>query len=183
MTSTRHLVPVLQGLTVTALALAAALLAWPPDTQVVPVDPVLTALTAQSPPLASPAAALTDSIVNANSFSVAREAPEDRTFAAALSDVVMADVTSGEYDADAGISDSTLSADAEPVPALYGVVNGPMGRAALLRLDPNTTAARLFRLGDGAGGYRLRSIGTDRVELTGPDGAVVLELVAKGGTP
>ncbi|MES3033948.1 MAG: hypothetical protein V4813_08115 [Gemmatimonadota bacterium] len=185
MTATRHLVPVLQGVTVAALAAAASLLLWPPDVQVAPADPVLPALVALPPVVASPAAALSDSIVNANIFSVTREAPDDRTVAVTPGDAPVLEVTSGEYDADAGIADSsgTASADAAPVPALYGVVHGPMGRAALLRLDPGITGARLFRLGEGAGGYRLRSIGADRVELSGPTGAIVLELVAKGGTP
>ena len=176
-----HLVPALQGVTVVAMAVAAAMLLWPPDTAVAPINAELPALAAQSPPSPSPAVALADSIVNANIFSLTREAPDDRTVAAAPSDVVVPEVTSGEYDADAGISDGTT--DADPVPALYGVVNGPLGRAALLRLDPNTSSARLYRLGEAAGGYRLRSIGTDRVELSGPAGAVVLELVAKGGNP
>ncbi len=183
MTSPRLLVAALQGVTVAALAMAAALLAWPADVQVAPADPVVTPLASPQPVTPSPAATLTDSIVNANIFSRTREAPDDRTFAAAPSDAVEPEVTAGEYDADAGLTDGTTAIDAEPVPALYGVVNGPTGRAALLRLDPGTTAARLYHLGDGANGYRLRSIGTDRVELSGPSGAVVLELVAKGGPP
>ncbi len=80
MTATRHLVPVLQGVTVAALAAAASLLLWPPDVQVAPADPVLPALVALPPVVASPAAALSDSIVNANIFSVTREAPDVTVF-------------------------------------------------------------------------------------------------------
>jgi hypothetical protein len=184
MKTSRRLVPVLQGITLIALIVSALLLVWPPRVTVGSEAPTLPTLAAQVPDGASGAAALTDSVVDANIFSVTREAPDERTFVAAATDGVVTDVTSGEYGADAGLMDSTMAGgeELEPVPALYGIVNGPAGRSALLRLDPSARSARLFQLGEGAGGFRVRSIGSDRVELTGPSGSVVLELVAKGGT-
>lgn len=185
MIARRHLVPVLQGLTLVALSAAAMLLTWPVRVDVRASAPTLVAVSTSAPTPSTGTAMLTDSIVNANIFSITREAPEERTFVAAPVDAVVDDVTAGEYGADAGITDSTATAqgDGEIVPALYGVVNGPIGRAALLRLDASASGSRLFRLGEGAAGYRVRSIGADRVELSGPAGPVVLELVAKGGTP
>ena len=179
-----RLVLVLQGITLVALAVSAVLLAWPHRIGVSSEAPVLPTLAARVAVDSTPVAGLTDSIVNANIFSLTREAPEERTFVASATDGVVGDVPAGEYGADAGLMDSTSTGapELEPVPALYGIVNGPAGRAALLRLDPNTTSARLFQLGEGAAGYRVRSIGANRVELTGPSGPVVLELVAKGGT-
>ena len=88
----------------------------------------------------------------------------------------------GSYTANGGIGDSLATA-ADPVPHLYGIVNGGQGSAALLRLDPARRGSRLFHLGDGAAGYRVRSIGADRVELDGPSGAVLLTLTPKDGAP
>lgn len=181
----RRLVPVLQGITVTLLATAAVLLAWQVPMRVQPKAPTLPALIAQAPVVADSASVVADSIVEHNIFSFTREAPEGRTFAAAATDATESEVTAEEYGADAGLGDSTSSSasESEPVPALHGVVDGPLGRAALLRLDPTSIGSRLFHPGEGAAGYRVRSIGADRVELSGPDGLVVLELVAKRGTP
>ena len=184
MKTSARLVPMLRGITLVALIASVLLLAWPQRIAVSTVPPALPTLTTRVPESSATARGLTDSIVNANIFSLTREAPEERTFVASATEGIAGDTPSGEYGADAGLMDTTAAGSSalEPVPALYGIVNGPAGRAALLRLDPNTTSARLFQLGEGAAGYRVRSIGADRVELTGPSGPVVLELVAKGGT-
>jgi len=185
MTLARSSLLVLQGITVAALATAVVLLAWRAPVQVSPEVPSLPAVSAQAPIVPVSASALADSVVDGNIFSLSREAPEGRTFAVSPSDAEPIEVTQGEYGADAGIVDTTMTPDtaSESVPALHGVVNGPLGRAALLRLDPHSAGSRLFRLGEGAAGYRVRSIGADRVELAGPAGTIVLVLVAKGGTP
>ena len=185
MTATRRTIIMLQGTTLIALTAAALLLAWPPRVVVKPVLPALPALTAQAPPAATSASALTDSVVDANVFSLTREAPAARTFVAAPTDAIIGDVVSDAYGADAGVVDTsgTASVAADRVPALYGVVSGPSGRAALLRLDAKMDGARLFRLGEGTAGYRVRSIGADRVELSGPAGPITLGLAAKGGAP
>jgi hypothetical protein len=178
-------VPVLQGITIVALATAVVLLVWRAPVRVSPEPPSLPALSAQAPSVPASASAMADSVVDGNIFSLSREAPEGRTFAATATEMDPGEVTQGEYGADAGIVDTIITPDvaSESVPALHGVVTGPLGRAALLRLDPHTAGSRLFRLGEGAAGYRVRSIGADRVELAGPAGTVVLELVAKGGIP
>lgn len=178
-----RLVPVLQAVTLAALCVAATLLAWPPNTAVLPVAPTLPVLAAAVPAVPTVASTLTDSIVGANVFSLTRKAPEARTFAAAPIDPTLDMSGSGSTTANGGIGDSLATTGLEPVPHLYGVVNGPQGAAVLLRLDTNRRGSRLFHLGEGAAGYTVHSIGADRVELTGPTGAVVLTLAPKEGTP
>jgi len=185
MTLARWSLVILQGITIAALATAAVLLARRAPVHVSPEVPTLPEVSAQAPIVPASASVMADSVVDGNIFSLSREAPDGRTFAAAPTDVEPSEVTQGEYGADAGIVDTTMTPGtaSETIPALHGVVNGPLGRAALLRLDPHSAGSRLFRLGEGAAGYRVRSIGADRVELAGPAGTVVLVLVAKGGTP
>jgi hypothetical protein len=178
-----RLVPMLQAATVTALIAAAALLAWPPDTSVAPMAPTLPALAAAAPSMTTTASVLTDSVVSTNIFSLTRVAPTARTFAAAPVDPQVDVSGTGSYTANGGIGDSLATSDRESVPHLYGVVNGPQGAAALMRLDPSRRGSRLFHLGEGAAGYTVRSIGADRVELNGPNGPVVLTLSPKEATP
>ena len=177
------LVPILQGVTGAGLAAAAVLLAWPPDVTVAPVNPKLPALATVAPPARTAPASLTDSIVNENIFSLTREAPDNRTFVAAPVDPTAEASTMNSYTANAGVGDSLATTNGDPVPHLYGVVNGPLGIAVLLRLDPARRGSRLFHIGEGAAGFRVRSIGVDRVELDAPSGAVVLTLTSKGDTP
>lgn len=175
-----RVVPILQAVTVTGALAATALFAWSPDTTVAPLAPTLPPLSAAVPAMTTTAAVLTDSIVHANIFSLTRRAPANRTFAGAPVDP-QADAGTGTPYAMSG--DSLATTDADPVPHLYGVVNGPEGAAVLMRLDPNRRGSRLFHLGEGVAGYRVRSIGADRVELSGPTGVVVLTLAPKEGTP
>ncbi len=177
------LVPILQGLTVAGLAAAAVLLAWPPDVTVAPIKPTLPALAAAALVLPTTSTSLTDSIVNENIFSLTREAPDNRTFVAAPVDPTADATPTNSYTANAGVGDSLATTNGDPVPHLYGVVNGPLGTAVLLRLDPARRGSRLFHIGEGAAGFRVRSIGVDRVELDGPSGTVVLTLTSKGETP
>ena len=177
------LVPILQAVTVAGLAAAAVLLAWPPNVRVEPIAPTLPKLAAAAPALPRAATSLTDSIVNANIFSLTREAPDDRTFVAAPVDPTVDASAANSSTANAGVGDSLATTNGDPVPHLYGVVNGPLGTAVLLRLDPARRGSRLFHIGEGAAGYRVRRIGADRVELDGPSGAVVLTLTSKGETP
>ncbi len=183
MSTPKLLVPVLQAVTVSALAAAAAFLAWPPTIAVAPVAPTLPALAAAAPPMPTIANALTDSIVDANIFSLTREAPKARTFVGAPVDPLLTGSPAATSSADGGLSDTVDTSNTDPVPSLYGVVNGPFGSAALLRLDPAKSGSRLYRLGEGVAGYRVRSIGADRVELDGPSGTIVLTLAVRGGTP
>jgi hypothetical protein len=182
--TTSRLVTILQGITACGALSAVLLLAWPADTRVAPMAPVLPVLAANvAPPPQPSAAAMTDSIVNANLFSLTRTAPDDRTFAAAPSDAVIDASPAESFSADAVVDDSLTGGAMEPVPQLYGVVDGPNGLAALLRLDGASRSARLYREGDGAAGYRVRRIGADRVEMDGPSGGVVLHLHTKGKAP
>ncbi len=183
MSTSQKLVPILQGLTVAGLAVAAVLLAWPPNVIVAPLEPTLPALAAAVPVLPTTSASLTDSIVNANIFSLTREAPDSRTFVAAPVDPISDTTFTNASTANAGVGDSLATTNGDPVPHLYGVVNGPLGTAVLLRLDPARRGSRLFHIGEGTAGFRVRSIGADRVELDGPSGAVVLTLTSKGETP
>jgi len=182
MSTRTRLVPILQAVTVTGLLATVAVLAWPKNTTVAPLAPSLPAIAAHAPSMPANATALTDSIVNANIFSLTREAPDARTFAAGPSDPMSDSVSTTFGDASVP-ADPGSTADSDPVPALYGVVDGPNGRAALLRLDASRKGSRLFQLGESAGGYRVRSIGADRVELVGPAGSVVLELAVRRVTP
>lgn len=183
MTSPRRLVLLLQAVTALGLLAAGALFAWPPTTDVAPIAPTLPALAAAVPPMQSNATALTDSIVNANIFSLTREAPDERTFVAAPVDPMLAGSADGISSADGGVTDSLAFTDTDPVPSLYGVVTSPQGPAALLRLDATKRGSRLYRLGEGVAGYQVRSIGADRVELDGPTGPTVLTLTTRGGAP
>ncbi len=178
-----RLVPILQVVTVAGLSTAAALLAWPPDTTVAPIAPMLPALAASPPAMTTTASVLTDSIVGANIFSITRKAPGARTFAAAPVDPQLDASGTGSSTANGGIGDSLSTSDRDPVPHLYGVVNGLQGAAVLMRLDATRRGSRLFHLGDGAAGYTVRSIGADRVELNGPTGPVVLTLSPKEAAP
>jgi hypothetical protein len=182
--TTSRLVTMLQSITACGVVSAVFLLAWPADASVEPMAPALPALAASATPALQPsAAAMTDSIVNANMFSLTRSAPDDRTFASAPSDAVIDASPAESFSADAVVDDSLSVGASEPVPKLYGVVDGPSGLAALLRLNGASRGARLYREGDGAAGYRVRRIGADRVELDGPSGGVVLHLHTKGKAP
>lgn len=176
-------VPVMRATAAVALATALVLLAWPPDTDVAPVAPALPALTPSVPPMPKDLTALTDSIVDANIFSLSREAPRSRTYVAEPVDPIQDSASTGLYGADAGVPDSLTLPSPDRVPALYGVVDGPTGRAALLRLDATRRGAQLYRIGEGVGSTRVRSIGADRVELSGPAGRVVLRMGPSRSAP
>jgi hypothetical protein len=183
MSRSTRLISLLQATTAVALVAAIILLLLPPHTDVVAVAPTLPALSSSAPPMPTSLTALTDSIVDANIFSLTREAPRARTVVAAPVDPVQDSATTGSYGADAGVPDSLAQPMSDPVPALYGVVDGPAGRAALVRLDRARKGAQLYRIGEGVGGTRVRSIGADRVELSGPDGRLVLRMRAPGKAP
>jgi hypothetical protein len=178
-----RIVPILQALTITGFVVAAGLLLWRTDATVQSIAPVLPSLSNLAPVASSTSAALSDTIVNANIFSLSRSAPDDRTFAAGSSDALPEVDAADSISVNAFVADSFSGPSADPVPHLYGVVDGPAGAAALLRLDGRHSAAQLYREGDGAAGYRVRKIGVDRVELDGPSGGIVLHMNRKGNTP
>jgi hypothetical protein len=174
-------VPVLQGLTAASLAVAVACLAWPVNTAPAPQAPVLPPVMAVAPQPFPDDSALAERIVNANMFSIAREAPDARAMLASggapgTDDAAAATVAVSPMDASApGMND--------PVPALYGIIEAPGGMRALLRLDPSSRAAHLYRVGEGNGETRVRSIAPDRVTLDLPTGSRVLWISPRTGTP
>jgi hypothetical protein len=175
----------LKGVTVAGAVATGAIVATPPAVSVTPVAPVI-ARTRTAPaavPDSSPEAAAL--VVATNVFSPTREAPDERTYAGdgdgAWSDDDDAATGAGDVAFDGGMpaSDSTSTAAEDPVPHLYGIVQGPAGEAALLRLDRAGKGGRLFRIGDGAGGWRVASIGTEQVTLAGAGGTRVLRLARR----
>lgn len=173
----------LRAVTAGALLASGALLALPSRHAVVPLAPALPALPAQAPAMPGNTTALTDSIVNSNIFSLDREAPEERTFAAAPADPVVEDASPVSYAGDADTGDTLSQVRTDRVPALFGIIDGPAGRAALLRLDAAAAGARLFHAGDGAAGFTVRSIGADRVVLHGTSGPIVVTLSTRDPAP
>lgn len=173
----------LQTVTGAALLCTAALLAIPSQAAVVPRVPTLPPMQAQEPAPLVNTTALSDSIVNANIFSLAREAPDERTFVAAAADTLPETEAAVPFETDVASGDPAMSVPTNRVPALFGVVNGPAGRAALLRLDAATAGARLFRAGEGTAGYTVRSIGADRVVLHGASGSVTVTLSTRDSVP
>lgn len=173
----------LQTVTGAALLGAAALLVLPSHAAVVPRAPTLPPMQAQAPTPQANTTALTDSIVNANIFSLAREAPDERTFVAAAADPLPETDAAAPFETDAASGNTVMPAPTNRVPALFGVVDGPAGRAALLRLDAAAAGARLFRAGEGTAGYTVRSIGADRVVLQSASGAVTVTLSTRDSAP
>ena len=66
-----------------------------------------------------------------------------------------------------------VSQAAGPMPVLTGIIIGDSTRVAILRQG---TISRSHRVGESAGAYRIASIGTDSVTLTGPIGTVELKM-------
>ena len=108
-------------------------------------------------------------IVNANIFSASRKAPRTRyrPFAAesAAPEVTMPPAETGE-----------VGLDNERVPQLSGIMLGPSGPSALLRLDPGKPDAQVYREGERGGRYRVLKINEQSVVLSGPAGRIVLRL-------
>jgi len=173
----------LQAVTAGAVTLSGALLAFPSHQSIVPLALALPALPAETPAMPANTAALTDSIVNSNIFSLQRQAPEERTFSAAPADSVVGDAPPASYAADAEMGDTLSQVRTDRVPALFGIIDGPAGRAALLRLDAAATGARLFHAGEGTAGLTVRSIGADRVVLNSASGPVVVTLPTRDIVP
>lgn len=70
------------------------------------------------------------------------------------------------------------------VPRLFGIMAGPLGVRALLRLDAGAAEAQLYREGDRGGAYRVVKINAQSVTLSGPNGQIVLRLIRpEGQTP
>jgi hypothetical protein len=168
----------LRGLTVLSAAVAMAALLWRPAVPSVEV-PLAGLETAPAPhaPLATTGPAAAQAIIEANIFSASRVAPRTR-YNPLASD--SEDVAPPVYDS--AIADTTAMGG-EAVPQLYGVVLGPGGATALMRLDASVPDAQLYREGERAGGYRVLKISEGAVTLAGPRGRIVLRLIRSEGGP
>lgn len=122
-----------------------------------------------------------DAVIRTNLFSPTRRAPAAREQLATL-DTFPEPTVAGDG---AGMTGSDVAAgfDAQPVPQLLGIVDGPGGARALLRLDADKARAALFGVGDGTNGWRVVAIGGTSVTLDGPSGRQVVSLQARSGTP
>src|SRR5262245_10264114 len=162
-----------------ALLLAAALFAlvalaalvWParvPTTQIAPGGIDSSAVKASSTHTVEAAASAADAVVAGNIFSPSRTPPARRYNPTEPDESV--EVAPPE-------PETTDVNEAERVPHLYGVVMGPAGATALLRLDPAIPDAQIYREGDKAGRYTVVKINERSVILDGPTGRIELRLI------
>ncbi len=174
------------------LLVAVALWFWPTSTRG-PVGAVdasgnggsaSTVAQAEDPPAPSVVPVSADSqvgqVVAGNIFSATRRAPTTAFVMpgqrAAAEVAAMAGVMAGVMDGNAG-ADS-----AEVLPRLTGIVSVGGERRALLQLVADV-APRLYRVGETDAGYRIVSIETDRVVLSGRRGARTVHLAPKSAPP
>jgi hypothetical protein len=160
----------LRLLTAVYIVMAAVAFVLPtrvPDSAIEPG--ALRTVAAATAPAALHDGSVGDVIVNANIFSFSRKAPARRydpltfgTEAEALPQPVAA---------------APVVSDEDAVPKLYGIVGGPDGAAALLRLDAAIAGALLYRAGEKGGAYRVVEIHEQSVVLSGPSGRITLRLV------
>jgi hypothetical protein len=150
---------------------AAAALVWParvPTTQIVPGVIDSTAIKSATTRTVEVGADAADAVVARNIFSPSRTPPARRYNPTEPDESV--EVAPPEPET-AGVS------EAERVPRLYGVVLGPAGATALLRLDPTVPDAQIYREGDKAGRYKVVKINEKSVILDGPTGRIELRLI------
>jgi hypothetical protein len=107
-----------------------------------------------------------DAVIAGNIFSPTRAAPA-RRFNPAEPEPVSAPP---EDNADVVVSEE------EAVPRLFGIVIGPAGASALMRLDASNPEAQIYREGDSGGRYRVVKINERSVILEGPSGRIELRL-------
>lgn len=163
----------------TALTVSIVTLAWPVDRRPTPVVPAVSA-PGDAPAFAVAEPDLAERMVSHNAFDPSRRPPASRELLA-TADTFPEPMAIGEGDSVPGTPDAGFSA--EPVPALFGIVDTPDGRRALLRLDPDKPRAALFAPGDGTAGWRVVQIGPEAVTLDGPNGRQVVTLSARPRTP
>jgi hypothetical protein len=170
MTSTR-LEPVLRALTALFVVIALGALLWPssaPRAEIAPAG-LDAAPTKRSASVAA-ADQSTRAIIAGNIFSASRTAPRAR-YNPFEPDPVAVEPAFGN-----GVIDSPAIPDEDAVPRLFGIVVGPAGTTALMRLDPQQSEAQLYREGDRGGVYRVVKVTQQSVTLSGPRGQTVLQL-------
>lgn len=199
MTGSARLLLACRAVAALGAAVGVVALVVPPRTAVGdPLPPPPAPLPVRGGGPAPPDDSMPDLIVSRNPFSPGRRAPRVRAMLeddaeagpGGAGDVVADADPGGEWMGGdpagaargaAMVDGSDVLADDGGVPALHGVVDGPWGHAALLRLVPSAPGARLYREGEREGGWRVRRILADRVVLDGPWGEVVARLPQTGG--
>lgn len=105
-------------------------------------------------------------IVRTNLFSASRRAPRVRF------------TLPGQETTSEPLAAPPVPADADG-PELQGVLTVNGMRLALLRVPGVDSVPRVVRVGDRVGGYRVRAIGADRVELSAVSGTRIVRLRRK----
>jgi hypothetical protein len=180
MTTIRRLELGLRALTVAFLGLGTLALLRSPE--VPPGETLPQGLDSPAPAPARHAVTLPDAaaaelVIASNIFSSSRRAPATRYDPYAPPPDPYAP-TLQEYGTPEPMADAP---DPDAVPRLFGIVTGPAGPAALLRLDPASPQARLYRAGERGAAYRVEKIEGQEVVLVGPSGRIVLRLAPPPG--
>ncbi|MEX2282463.1 MAG: hypothetical protein WEE89_08260 [Gemmatimonadota bacterium] len=169
MTATR-IEPVLRGLTALFVVIALGALFWRPSAPRTEIAPAGLTATPTSRSAAAADPAMSQAIIAANIFSPSRTTPRSR-YNPFEPDPVTVEPAFGN-----NIIDSAAIPDEEVIPRLFGIVVGPAGGSALMRLDPAQPEAQLYREGDRGGVYRVVKVNQQSVILSGPRGQTVLQL-------
>lgn len=192
MIRTYRLQRLLDGTTVALVTLAVALYVWPvvvslpaPSDTPVAVIPSL-AVDAISSSVAANAEG--QSVTSANILSSSRRAPSTRytspdrlpapDYGAAFSNPDDFAPSSDTLQADSASASSTI----DKAPMLYGIVRIGDAAQALVRLSDQDVVPVLLGEGDRHGAYRVTSIRSDAVVVTGPSGTRTLRLMRPTGS-
>lgn len=105
-------------------------------------------------------------IVNSNLFSASRRAPRDRF------------VLPGQEPVPSSIPSPMVDVPYD-APVLQGVMVVDGVRRALLRFPGTDSVPRIVVVGERVAGYRVRSLGSDRVELSSSGGTRTVRLVRR----
>jgi hypothetical protein len=105
--------------------------------------------------------------IGGNVFSASRTAPTTA--------FVMPGQSLGATTLDGSVADSVMVPGS--LPRLSGIVSTGGERRALVQFSERDGAPRLYRVGEGASGFRIQRIGTDVVVLSGRAGVRTLRLV------
>ncbi len=160
---------VLDVLSVICVVVTVWLLLWPLRPAVRPL--ALTVPSAVS--VAAPVAAdsIAGQIVATNIFASSRRAPRTRFVPPGAEPVGILATPSA--------SEVGPGGDPSETPRLFGIIAQDGARRALLQLPGADSTPRLFAIGERQGGYRVVSIGTDRVVLASAAGSRTVRLVSR----
>ena len=148
-------------------AIALVALVWPARVSTDEMVPAGLSARASKGAARIPDQSASDAVIAGNVFSPSRAAPGRRYNPAEPEGPVVAPPQDN--------TDVVVSEE-EAVPRLFGIVIGPAGASALMRLDPSNPEAQIYREGDSAGRYRVLKINEQSVLLQGPSGRIELRL-------